>query len=91
MINKDIIDALKVGPTDTNNESWTPHSKFNINHWDGYLAVQKSSLTNMWNLDVVVELAWQLADVDMDRDDVLYIIKNYDKLKKYCGYGMVGV
>jgi hypothetical protein len=69
-------------------ESWEPHSEFDIAYWDGYLKVQASGLTNMWDSDQVVNLAWELADVDMDRDDVVYIIKNYTNLRDYFGYGM---
>lgn len=69
-------------------EIWVPHNTFDIAMWDAYLKVQASGLTNMWDTNMVAELAWDIADVDMDKDDVLYIIKHYDKLKEYFGYGV---
>lgn len=44
-----------------------------------YEAVRKSGLTNMWAVETVCELAEKMTETTITSDDVLDIIKNYDK------------
>lgn len=44
-----------------------------------FQAVQESGLTNMFALQKVVNLAEELANVELDKTEVIDIISNYDE------------
>ena len=46
-----------------------------------YVKVQKSGITNMFNITNVIEAADKIFDVKLTRGDCIYIMENYKKLK----------
>jgi len=50
--------------------------------WDAYLRVQRGGVTNMWNVSAVETLSYG----ECSREDAIYIIKHYGKLKEHFGY-----
>jgi hypothetical protein len=50
--------------------------------FEAYVTVQKSGATNMFAIPTVIELAEEFCNVDLTRDDCLYIMKNYKELKE---------
>jgi|TARA_Y100000034_G_scaffold43202_1_gene52753 hypothetical protein len=47
-----------------------------------YEQVRQSGLTNMFHTAVVIELAEELTDIDLTREDIVDIMTNYSKYKK---------
>ena len=45
-----------------------------------YVKVQKTGITNMFNIANVIEAADKIFDVELTREDCIYIMKNYKKL-----------
>lgn len=45
-----------------------------------YLKVQKSGITNMFNIANVIEAADKIFDVELKKEDCIYIMKNYKEL-----------
>ena len=45
-----------------------------------YLEVQKSGVTNMWAVSVVVKVSKMFYEVELTKEDCLYIMKNYGAL-----------
>ena len=45
-----------------------------------YVKVQKSGITNMFNIQNVIEAADKIFDVELTREDCIYIMKNYKEL-----------
>lgn len=45
--------------------------------FEAYVNVQKSGVTNMWD----VKRVCQLAEYDFDEDEALYIMKHYAELR----------
>ena len=50
--------------------------------FEAYLKVQKSGITNMFNIANVIEAADKIFEVELTREDCIYIMKNYKKLKR---------
>ena len=50
--------------------------------FQAYVTVQESGVTNMFDIKKVIELADKYCDVELNREDCLYIMKNYSQLKK---------
>lgn len=48
--------------------------------FEAYVAVQKSGMTNMFHIENVKFAAEQICDVELTKEDCLYIIKNYGEL-----------
>ena len=46
-----------------------------------YVKVQKSGITNMFNIPNVIEAADKIFEVELTRGDCIYIMENYKKLK----------
>ena len=46
-----------------------------------YVKVQKSGITNMFNITNVIEAADKIFEVELTRGDCIYIMENYKKLK----------
>ena len=59
--------------------------------WLSYLDVQMSGLTNMFDIVKVQELANIMNQVELTREDIIYIMENYRKLKEKYGVGGVNV
>ena len=47
-----------------------------------YVKVQKSGITNMFNIPNVIEAADKIFDVKLTKEDCIYIMKNYKELTK---------
>lgn len=45
-----------------------------------YVKVQKSGITNMFNIANVIEAADKIFEVELTKEDCIYIMKNYKKL-----------
>jgi len=45
-----------------------------------YIKVQKSGMTNMFAINNVIYIAGNVYDVDLTKEDCLYIMKNYGAL-----------
>lgn len=45
-----------------------------------YLKVQKSGITNMFNIPHVIEAADKIFDVGLTKGDCIYIMENYKEL-----------
>jgi len=45
-----------------------------------YVKVQKSGITNMFNIPNVIEAADKIFEVELTREDCFYIMKNYKEL-----------
>ena len=58
--------------------------KITQRQWEAYIDVQAGGVTNMWDTRMVSHL----SDGELDKDDVLYCIKNYGELSRYFGYNM---
>ena len=52
-----------------------------------YVTVQKSGLTNMFNIENVKFAAEQICDTELTKEDCLYIMQNYSILKEKYGNG----
>ena len=50
--------------------------------FEGYLRVQSSGITNMFAVNNVIQLADQLANVELTRKDCFDIMKNFSKYEK---------
>ena len=50
--------------------------------FEAYVVVQKSGLTNMFHIENVKFAAEQICDVELTKEDCLYIMKNYSVLKE---------
>jgi len=48
--------------------------------FEAYVKVQKSGITNMFNITNVIEAADKIFDVKLAREDCIYIMENYKKL-----------
>jgi len=47
-----------------------------------YERVRRSGETNMFDIPAVITLADQMESVELDREECLYIMKNYSSLKQ---------
>jgi hypothetical protein len=47
-----------------------------------YVKVQKSGITNMFNIANVMEAADKIFDIELTRKDCIYIMKNYKELEE---------
>ena len=56
-----------------------------------YCEVQYSGLTNMFDVNKVMELNKKMSEIELTRKDVLYIMNNYSKLREKFGVGGVNV
>ena len=50
--------------------------------FEAYVKVQKSGITNMFNIANVIKAADKIFDVELTRGDCIYIMKNYRELKE---------
>jgi len=50
--------------------------------FQAYLEVQQSGLTNMFAVNKVIELAEEMTEVVLAKEDCFDIMKNYSKYKK---------
>lgn len=55
----------------------------NKEKFDAYVVVQKSGVTNMFDVPVVITYAHRLCGVALTKEDCLYIMENYGKLKDH--------
>ena len=53
----------------------------NKEKFQAYVTVQESGDTNMFDIKKVIELADKYCYVELNREDCLYIMKEYGKLK----------
>ncbi|GAH63619.1 unnamed protein product [marine sediment metagenome] len=49
--------------------------------FEAYVKVQKSGITNMFNITNVIEAADKIFEVELTKEDCIYIMENYKKLK----------
>ena len=45
-----------------------------------YQVVQKSGITNMFDREAVIRYAREWCDVELSKENILYIFKNYSEL-----------
>jgi len=50
--------------------------------FEAYLTVQKSGLTNMFDIKNVMYIADNVCDVELTKEDCLDVMKNYKELKE---------
>lgn len=50
--------------------------------FEAYVEVQESGLTNMYDVNAVIELAEDIAEVTLTRDQIKDIMKNYGALSE---------
>ena len=48
--------------------------------WEAYRTVQNSGVTNMFSVKNVIKYADEFADVELTKNDCLYIMSNYPNL-----------
>ena len=54
--------------------------------FEAYAGVQKSGMTNMFNIPAVIRIAKMLYMKELTKEECIYIMKNYSDLKeKYMG------
>ncbi len=53
----------------------------NKEKFDAYVVVQESGVTNMFDVPIVITYAHRLCNVELTKEDCLYIMENYGKLK----------
>ena len=51
--------------------------------FEAYVEVRDSGLTNMWDVKYVIQLASDLSDTDITKEECLYIMKNFGKLAEH--------
>jgi len=49
--------------------------------FEAYVGVRKSGITNMFNIPNVIEAADKIFEVELTKEDCIYIMENYKKLK----------
>ena len=54
--------------------------KPNKKQFEAYVSVQESGVTNMWEKDTVIYYAAEWCDVELSKENILYIFKNYSEL-----------
>ena len=56
--------------------------KFEVSQekFDTYVKIQKSGVTNMWAVSVVVKVSKMFYETELTKEDCLYIMKNYGAL-----------
>jgi len=74
-INKDFLKKPKKGEKGIKTVS---KEKFRA-----YLKVQKSGITNMFNIANVIEAADKIFDVELTKEDCIYIMENYKELMEF--------
>ena len=50
--------------------------------FQAYLIVQRSGITNMFAVNKVIQLAEEVADTELTKEDCFDIMKNYTKYKE---------
>jgi len=50
--------------------------------FEAYVKVQKSGITNMFNIPNVIEAADKIFEVELTRGDCIYIMENYKELEE---------
>jgi len=55
----------------------------NKEKFDAYVTVQKSGVTNMFHVVHVITYAHRFCQVELTKEDCLYIMENYGKLKDH--------
>ena len=50
--------------------------------FEAYVKVQESGITNMFNIANVIEAADKIFEVELTKEDCIYIMKNYKKLEE---------
>ena len=50
--------------------------------FEAYVAVQMSGVTNMFDRQAVVHYAREFCDVELSKENIVYIFKNYAELKE---------
>ena len=50
--------------------------------FEAYVKVQKSGITNMFNIANVIEAADKIFEVELTREDCIYIMENYKELEE---------
>lgn len=56
--------------------------KITKDKFDAYITVRQSGLANMFAINTVIELADQICEVELTKEDCLYIMENYKTLKE---------
>jgi len=50
--------------------------------FEAYVKVQKSGITNMFNIANVIEAADKIFEVELAKEDCIYIMENYKELEE---------
>ena len=50
--------------------------------FEAYVTVQMSGVTNMFDRQAVIHYAREYADVELSKEHITYIFKNYSELKE---------
>ena len=50
--------------------------------FEAYVEVQESGLTNMFDRIAVIHYAREFCDVELSKENILYIFQNYSELKE---------
>lgn len=50
--------------------------------FDAYITVQQSGATNMFAIKNVIQLANEICEVELTKEDCIYIMENYSMLKE---------
>ena len=53
--------------------------------FEAYVEVQKSGVTNMWDIDYVIQLAEIQSQVAITKEHCFYIMKHYGELREEYG------
>ena len=57
-------------------------SKPTKEQFEAYVTVQESGVTNMFDRQAVVDYALEWCDVELSKENILYIFQNYSELKE---------
>ena len=50
--------------------------------FEAYVSAQESGITNMWDRNTVIYYAAEWCDVELSKENIVYIFKHYAELKE---------
>ncbi len=77
---KPLTEVINKHKKEARDKSMVSKDKF-----DAYITVQKSGATNMFAIKNVIQLASEICEVELTKEDCLYIMENYSILKEKYG------
>ena len=86
VLNIDVIfenaDWPKINQKNKRREKMAEVKEVSKEKFDTYVKIQKSGVTNMWAVSVVVKVSTMFYEVELTKEDCFYIMKHYGELKE---------